>query len=49
MTAIDSRLFKAYDVRATVDHLTPEAARLIGHAIGSATTDYYADYGIGHE
>lgn len=39
MTAIDPRLFKAYDVRATVDHLTPEAARLIGHAIGSEALD----------
>lgn len=39
MTAIDPSLFKAYDVRATVDLLTPEAARLIGRAIGSEARD----------
>ena len=35
MFKIDPTLFKAYDVRATVDRLTPEAARLIGQALGT--------------
>ncbi|SFN78510.1 phosphomannomutase [Formivibrio citricus] len=35
MSGIDPSIFKAYDVRSTVDRLTPEAARLIGRAMGS--------------
>lgn len=35
MPEIDTSIFKAYDVRATVDRLTPAAARLIGQAAGS--------------
>lgn len=35
MSQIDPHIFKAYDVRATVDRLTPEAAGLIGRALGS--------------
>ncbi|GLS03717.1 phosphoglucomutase [Chitiniphilus shinanonensis] len=35
MPRIDRALFKAYDVRSTVDRLTPDAARWIGHAAGT--------------
>ena len=35
MSRIDPHIFKAYDVRATVDRLTPQAAGLIGRALGS--------------
>ena len=35
MPAIDPSIFKAYDVRARVSHLTPDAAYLIGCALGS--------------
>ncbi|GGP23364.1 phosphomannomutase/phosphoglucomutase [Silvimonas iriomotensis] len=35
MSCIDRSLFKAYDVRSTVDKLTPEAAYLIGRAAGT--------------
>lgn len=35
MSRIDPSLFKAYDVRASVDKLTPVAAGLIGRATGS--------------
>ncbi|WP_148716568.1 phosphomannomutase/phosphoglucomutase [Chitinolyticbacter meiyuanensis] len=35
MPDIDLRLFKAYDVRARTDALTPAAAQLIGQAIGT--------------
>lgn len=35
MPQIDASLFKAYDVRATVDRLVPAVAHLIGRALGS--------------
>lgn len=35
MAIIDPSIFKAYDVRAKVDRLTPEAARLVGLGVGS--------------
>ncbi|MDR3409418.1 MAG: phosphomannomutase/phosphoglucomutase [Formivibrio sp.] len=35
MSKIDATIFKAYDIRATVDRFTPAAARLIGQAAGS--------------
>ncbi|MDR3427926.1 phosphomannomutase/phosphoglucomutase [Silvimonas sp.] len=35
MARIDRTLFKAYDVRSTVDKLTPQAAYLIGRAAGT--------------
>lgn len=39
MSQIDPSLFKAYDVRATIDRLTPAAAYLIARAIGSQAVD----------
>ncbi|UXY14908.1 phosphomannomutase/phosphoglucomutase [Chitiniphilus purpureus] len=48
--AIDLGLFKAYDIRATVDRLTPEAARLIGHALGSeAQARGFARFTVGRD
>jgi len=35
MTSINRTIFKAYDVRATVDQLAPEVVHLIGRAAGS--------------
>ncbi|MBM3115132.1 phosphomannomutase/phosphoglucomutase [Jeongeupia naejangsanensis] len=35
MASIPAQIFKAYDVRARVDLLTPEAAYLIGRALGT--------------
>lgn len=35
MSCIDPELFKAYDIRSTVDRLTPEVAELMGRALAA--------------
>lgn len=50
MPQIDPSLFKAYDVRATVDRLTPAAARLIGQAAGSLALERgFARFAVGRD
>ncbi len=50
MPKIDPAIFKAYDVRATVDRLTPAAARLIGQAAGSLARERgFTRFAIGRD
>lgn len=50
MPKIDPALFKAYDVRATVDRLTPEAARQIGQALGTLARERgFAQVAVGRD
>ncbi|WP_255991141.1 phosphomannomutase/phosphoglucomutase [Chitinolyticbacter albus] len=50
MADIDLRLFKAYDVRARTDVLTPAAARLIGLAAGTLAQEQgFARYAVARD
>lgn len=50
MPKINPAIFKAYDVRATVDKLTPAAMHLIGQALGSLARERgYAQLAVGRD